>query len=83
MAETKYYCYLESYGAYTNLQLYSLKKAYEEWETLSESYEQCGDNTENLKEKLVFVVSCLGLSLSQLLGQNAVNIKEKLDSPRL
>lgn len=81
MGEAKYYCYLESYGAYTNLQLYSLKKAYEEWDALSESYRQCGDNTQNLKEKLVFVLSCLGLSLSQLLGQNAVIMKQKLDRP--
>ena len=82
MEETKYYCYLDSNGtASTNLQLYSLKKAYEEWHKLNEEYKQDGGNTEDLKERIVFITSCLGLSLSQLLGQNAVKIKKKLDRP--
>lgn len=83
MVDTKYYCYLDSSFSVesTNLQLYSLKKAYEEWKFLSDNYKQDGDNTENLNERLVFIVSCLGLSLSQLLGQNAVIIKQKLDRP--
>jgi hypothetical protein len=79
--ETKYYCYLESWGASTNLQLYSLYKAYEEWHRFSSDYKCAGEDTEHLKERLVFVVSCLGLSLSQLLGQNAVKIKKKIDRP--
>jgi len=84
MSETRYYCYLDSGGSVesTNLQLYSLRKACDDWKDLSENYKQCGDNTDKLKEKLAFVVSCLGLSLSQLLGQNAVNIKKELDAPR-
>ena len=81
MADEKYYCHLDSCGVHTNLQLYSLKKAYEEWNTIAEGYQECGDNTENLKEKLVFVVSCIGMSLSQLLGQNAITVKPKLDRP--
>lgn len=80
--ETKYYCYLDSGGPYTNLQLFSLKKAYDEWLSLSSDYEKYGEKTERLKEKLVFILSCLGISLSQLLGQNAVIIKKKIDCPR-
>jgi hypothetical protein len=79
--KAKYFCYLDSGGPYTNLQLYSVKKAYDEWISLSSDYEHCKENLEHLKERLVFIVSCLGLSLSQLLGQNAVKIKKKLDRP--
>jgi hypothetical protein len=79
--EKKYYCFLDSNGADTNLQLYSLKKAYEEWISLTEDYKYAGERLGYLKERLVFVISCIGLSLSQLLGQNAVIIKQKLDIP--
>jgi hypothetical protein len=81
MDETRYYCHLDSSGTDTNLQLYSLDRAYVEWTSLRHEYEKYKDGTENLKERQVFVVSCLGLSLSQLLGQNARMIKEKLDQP--
>ncbi len=83
MAETKYYCYLDSGGSIesTNLQLYSLKKAYEEWGSLSKDYKQNGKSAKFLKEKFVSIVSNLGLSLSQLLGQNAVILKQQLDRP--
>lgn len=81
MDETTYYCHLDSSGTDTNLQLYSLNRAYVEWTSLRHEYKKYGNDTENLKERQVFVVSCLGLSLSQLLGQNARMIKEKLDQP--
>lgn len=81
MEETGYYYNLDSGGAHTNLQLYSLKKAYDEWMSLFSDYKRYGENTEYLKERLAFLVSCLGLSLSQLLGQNPVKIKKKIDRP--
>lgn len=85
MSEAKYYCHLDSGGSIdsTNLQLYSLKKAYEEWESLSEAYNQSGENTGFLKERLVYLVATLGLSLSQLLGQNPVILKQKVDRPHV
>jgi hypothetical protein len=79
--KTKYFCYLDSGGPYTNLQLFSLKKAYDEWLSLSTDYKQYGEDIEHFKERLVFILSCIGLSLSQLLGQNAVLIKKKIDNP--
>ncbi|MCK4727582.1 MAG: hypothetical protein KAT27_01535, partial [Desulfobacterales bacterium] len=40
------------------------------------------DEIEDLKERLVFILSCLGLSLTQLLGQNwPSESKEKMDNP--
>lgn len=82
MAEETYYCYLDSDSiSSTNLQLYSLGKANKEWLDLSKDYKNGGVNPNKLKERLVFVVSCIGLSLSQLLGQNAVLIKKKIDTP--
>jgi len=39
-------------------------------------------HVDHLKERLVFILSCLGLSLSQLLGQNCPSPeKEKMDNP--
>lgn len=81
MEEDGYYYHLDSCGEDTNLQLFALRKAHIEWNLLEKDYKECGEETENLKERLVFIVSCLGLSLSQLLGQNAIIAKEKLDRP--
>ena len=52
-----------------NLQLYALRKAAENWNDLVFSKRKQG-KVDQEKEKLVFILSCLGLSLSQLLGQN-------------
>ena len=81
MVINNYNCSQDANEPDTNLQSDFLKKAYVEWAALSESYEQCGDNTEDLKGKLVSVVLWLGLSLSQLLRKNVVNLKDKLDEP--
>lgn len=64
------YYVLDSGGAFTNLQLYSLKEALRCWFDLRLDYEHEGDHTSQLKERCVFAVAALGLSLSQLLGQN-------------
>jgi len=69
----KYYCKLDSEGYIesTNLQLYSLTKAAEEWNKLIYEINEYGSQgVEKLTEQLVFITTCLGLSLSQLLGQN-------------
>jgi len=55
----------------TNLQLYSLQKAADNWNDLIDAIEKQGnDDIYQLKERLVFILSCFGLSLVQLLGQN-------------
>lgn len=69
----RYFCHLDSAGNIedTNLQLFSLIKAAEEWNELisiMQKDEITGIN--NLIERLSFIVTCFGLSLSQLMGQN-------------
>ncbi|RUW59556.1 hypothetical protein [Mesorhizobium sp. M7A.F.Ca.US.008.03.1.1] len=54
----------------TNLQLYALLQARRYWNELSANYLQDKEATEHLVERCVFIVATLGLSVSQLLGQN-------------
>lgn len=80
-----YFCHLDSSGdlEHTNLQLYSLMKAADAWNELLNGVTDTGLNGVNyLRERLTFIVSCLGLSLSQLMGQNCPSPdKEKIDRP--
>jgi hypothetical protein len=80
-----YYCYIDSPATEidTNLQLYSLQQAAKHWNDLIDSVEKQGfNNIHRLREKLAFILSCFGLSLIQLLGQNAPSLdKERMDSP--
>ena len=82
-----YYCQYQSAGSLphtTNLQLYSLKQAANSWNPLLSEFMALGeDGVYALKERQAFVVNCLGLSLSQLLGQNSPSPdKERMDQPR-
>jgi len=68
-----YYCRIDSSDKLedTNLQLYSLKKAADEWNELVDIVNKDGiEGVNYLKERLAFITSCFGLSLSQLIGQN-------------
>jgi hypothetical protein len=67
----------------TNLQLYSLQKAAKNWNDLADSIEKQGvDDVYQIKERLVFILSCFGLSLVQLLGQNSpYPDKNMVDAP--
>ena len=80
-----YYAHLDSASRFesTNLQLYSLKKAACEWNELVDLIMDHGiGHFDHFKERRVFILSCLGLSLSQLLGQNCPSPeKEKMDNP--
>ena len=80
-----YYCYLDSTGSLgsTNLQLYSLQQAANGWNELVDAIIQRGINDiDHFKERLSFILSCFGLSLSQLLGQNSPSPdKDKVDQP--
>jgi hypothetical protein len=80
-----YYCRCASAGGLldTNLQLYSLQQAANGWNDLVKTIAARGlDSVDNLKERLTFILSCLGLSLSQLLGQNSPSPdKDKVDQP--
>ncbi len=80
-----YYCHLYSELdlEHTNLQLYSLKKAADGWNELLDAVEESGvEQVNHLTERLAFILSCLGLSLSQLIGQNCPSPdKERMDQP--
>lgn len=65
-----HYYHLDSSGEETNLQLYSLRQAKKYWKELNTDYMEFGEDTVLLKERLVFILSSIGLSISQLLGQN-------------
>jgi hypothetical protein len=68
-----YYCRIDSSLDLedTNLQLYSLQKAADEWNSLIKLINNNGINdVKYFKERLVFITNCFGLSLSQLIGQN-------------
>ncbi len=82
---TYYYCHLDSSGNIesTNLQLYSLQQAANSWNELLKFMADEGEvGDDNFKERLAFILSCLGLSLSQLLGQNCPSPeKDKMDQP--
>jgi hypothetical protein len=80
-----YYCHLDSSRSleYTNLQLYSLQQAANGWNDLIDLVADRGNyDVDHFRERLTFILSCLGLSLSQLLGQNCPSPdKGKMDQP--
>ena len=80
-----YYCHLGSPTDIgdTNLQLYSLKKAAEGWNDLVEAVHKFGaDEVDHFKERIAFIINTLGLSLSQLIGQNCPSPERaKMDRP--
>lgn len=78
----RYYCHLDSPPSVdkTNLQLYSLQQAAGSWNELIDTLSD--PTIEHNTERLAFILSCLGLSLSQLLGQNCpFPEKQKIDQP--
>jgi len=77
------YYYQDSSGVETNLQLYSLKQAAAYWNNLRNQIDSNGEESVvDLKERIVFILSALGLCLSQFIGQNwSVPDKEKIDGP--
>jgi len=85
LANMHYYCHLSSGSCVdtTNLQLYSLQQAAACWNELVDlGVNRVIDATPHPKEQLAFILNCLGLSLSQLLGQNCPSPeKEKMGQP--
>lgn len=65
---TKYYCYRESWGYCTNLQLFSLSQAWRLWSELKLQSQTL--NKSRTREYCVVIIDLLGLSVTQLLGQN-------------
>lgn len=81
----KYYCHLSSPTTIddTNLQLYSLEKAAGAWNDLVSAVNELGaKNVDHFTERVAFIISSLGLSLSQLIGQNCPSPRKKeMDQP--
>ncbi|MBZ9740416.1 MULTISPECIES: hypothetical protein [unclassified Mesorhizobium] len=68
----------------TNLQLYALRQARRHWNELAADYLQDKETTKDLVERCVFTIATLGLSVSQLLGQNdPAPLAGKVASPRV
>jgi hypothetical protein len=66
------YAHCDSEGLDTNLQLYAIRQAAREWKNLCALRRRHDKNqVPEEKERLVFVLVCLGLSFSQLLGQQS------------
>jgi hypothetical protein len=76
------YYYRDTSGPDTNLQIYALRRAKEEWWELDYEIAQVGESGVcDLKERCVFVLAILGLSISQLLGQNNPSPSESVPFP--
>lgn len=74
------YYFIDSSGEDTNLQLYSLKQAKLHWAALEGDLAQ-GDEVEYFHERCVFIICTIGLSVSQLLGQNNPAPGSRVPSP--
>ncbi|TWT19425.1 hypothetical protein FQY83_13855 [Luteimonas marina] len=75
------YYFIDSSGEDTNLQLYSLKQAKHQWATLQDDL-SAGDQVEHFHERCVFLICTIGLSVSQLLGQNNPEPSDRVPSPK-
>lgn len=80
MMNESIYCVRESYGIYTNLQLFSLRQAWRCWSELKQEKDNLTE--EKCRERYVVVIDLLGLSLSQLLGQNLQHSSSRVDPPK-
>ena len=78
MSSIPYY-HRSSPGMGTNLQLYSLRQAWKCWQDLCSQKHQLGEG--KIRERCVHAVVLLGLSLSQLLGQNTALTSDSIPSP--
>ncbi|MDN3523080.1 hypothetical protein [Halomonas ramblicola] len=74
------YYFIDSNGEDTNLQLYSLKQAKLYWAALEHDILESAE-VEHFHERCVFIICTIGLSVSQLLGQNNPEPDSKLPSP--
>ena len=60
----------DSGGSFTNLQVYAYRRSLEEWSAIRHEHAALGRFDGELRERSVFAVCALCLSLGQLLGQN-------------
>jgi hypothetical protein len=78
MSRIPYY-YRQSWGVGTNLQLHSLRQAWRLWADLRKKQDLLRPRP--IRERCVAIIDLLGLSISQLLGQNfSHSLKLKIPS---
>ncbi|MCR1795886.1 MULTISPECIES: hypothetical protein [unclassified Leptospira] len=65
----------------SNLQLFSLIQAFKYWNEVNEMRSKSETNSSKLLEYYVFIIACLGLSLTQLLGQNYSKGAKSIPNP--
>ena len=67
----------------SNIQLFSLSQGHRYWKELQRKKSNISDY--EITEYLVFIVVCLGTSISQLLGRNVTNYNQpnKVDYPKI
>lgn len=70
----------ESWGIGTNLQLHSLRLAWKLWIDLQSKKDSLSKS--RIRERCVVIVDILGLSLSQLLGQNVAIPSKRVPPPK-
>ena len=75
------YYFIDSSGEDTNLQLYSLKQARYQWTALQDDL-SAGDEVQHFHERCVFLICTIGLSVSQLLGQNNPKPSARVPTPK-
>ena len=75
------YYLIDSSGEDTNLQLYSLKQAKLHWDSLQSDLSD-GNEVEHFHERCVLIICTIGLSVSQLLGQNNPAPDGRVPSPK-
>lgn len=66
----------------TNLQLYSLRQAKLYWSSLENDLAKYGE-VDYFHERCVFIICTMGLSVSQLLGQNVPEPSERVPPPSI
>ena len=77
---TRHYYFIDSNGPDTNLQFYSLQQAKLYWSALDKDLAE-NDQVQHFHERCVFIICTMGLSVSQLLGQNIPEPSGRVPSP--
>lgn len=82
VGDAKPFCHVSSEDPMysSNLQLYSLRQAFRHWREFQTERDALREP--QIRERLVFITATVGLSLSQLLGQNTEHDGERVATPK-
>ena len=76
------YYYIDTSGEDTNLQLYALKQAKLQWSSLERDLAE-HEHVQHFHERCVYLICTMGLSVTQLLGQNNPEPSDRVPSPNV